>query len=109
MDIDELVATKPTDSKRWCQRVARDFFQEISTAIGNGWTRQEIAASLGPDKMQGQRLMRAYDREKVERDQRRVLQNRRVVKEYADLARIANEAGIEIKFPADLIQLMPEE
>ena len=109
MDINELVATKPGDPKRWCQQVARDFFQEISAAISNGWTRQEIAASLGLDKMSGQRLLRAYDKEKVEREQRRVLQNRRVVKEYADLARIAKEAGIEIKFPATLIHLTSEE
>lgn len=107
MDLNELVATKPNDLKRWCHRVARDGFQEISTAISNGWTRQEIAAAMGLDKIQGQRLLRAYDKEKAERDQRRILQNRRIVQEYADLARVAKASGIEIAFPfpASLINL----
>ena len=108
MDLNELVATKPNDLKRWYPRVARDYFQEISTAISNGWTRQEIAAAMGLDKLQGQRLLRAYDKEKEERNRRRIFQNHRVVREYVDLARIAQEAGIEIKFPASLIHLTTE-
>ena len=105
MDLNELATTKPTDLKRWYPRVARDWFQEISTAISNGWTRQEIAAAMGLDKKQGHLLMRAYDKEKEARNRQRVIKNRRIVAEYADLARVAQESGIEIPFPASLINL----
>lgn len=109
MDLNELATTKPNDLKRWYPRVARDWFQEISAAIGNGWTRQEIAAAMGVDKKQGQLLMRAYDKEKEARDRQRIIKNRRIVAEYAALARIAQESGIEIPFPASLVNISDGE
>ena len=105
MDLNDLATTRPNDAKRWYQQAAIAWFQEIAAALNNGWTRKEIADAIGLDKLQGHRLLRAYDRERADRDRRRVLRNRRIVAEYAELANIAAKDGIELPLPATLIKL----